>query len=208
MHAAVTLAQRHGVAIGAHPGFADRMNFGRKEIGLSRSSLRRLVEDQVAALAKLAPVRHVKPHGALYNLAARDADTAEAIAQAVQGIDSSLILFALAGSCLVNAGRARGLNVAEEVFADRTYQPNGTLTPRSSSDALIVDENAAVAQVLTMIRTGVVRAVDGTDVKITADTVCLHGDGQNAVAFARRLSAELRRAGVQVTRFTDHSPRR
>ena len=201
MRATVALAQLHGVAIGAHPGFADRKNFGRREVALSEEELGRLVADQVALLRALAQVRQVKPHGALYNLAARDAAAAAVIVLAVRNVDASLVLVGLAGSELVRAGRAGGLRVAEEVFADRTYQCDGTLTPRSRPDALIYDEGAAVAQVLRMIREGVVRATDGTDVPIVADTVCLHGDGAHAVAFARRLRAELAIAGVDVRAF-------
>ncbi len=197
MRAAVTLAQRHGVAIGAHPSFNDRANFGRKEWQLSPAVVYQLVTEQVAALARHAPVRHVKPHGALYNLAARDPDVAGAVASAVAGI-GGLILYALAGSELVRAGRRQGVRVAEEVFADRTYRRDGTLTPRSEPDALIVDESAAVAQVLRMVREGTVVASDGTVAPIVADTVCVHGDGPHAVEFARRLRTELAAAGVTV----------
>ena len=201
MRATIELALKHGVAIGAHPGFADRENFGRKERVLTASSLRELVGTQIAALARLGTLRHVKPHGALYTLAARDAAVAKVIAETVREAAGDLILFALAGSELVRAGRAAGLRVAEEVFADRTYQRDGSLTPRSRPDALITNENLAVAQVLRMVRDGIVRALDGTDVAIQADTVCVHGDGPHAVAFARRLKAELMRAGVDLKSF-------
>lgn len=201
MRETVALAQRHGVAVGAHPGFADRKNFGRRELALPAGELRELVSGQIAALGALAPVRHVKPHGALYNLAARDRAVAEAIAAAVTEAAPGAILFALAGSELVRAGQARGLRVAEEVFADRTYRRDGALTPRSEAGALIADEAAAVAQVLRMVRDGVVRATDGTDVAIRADTVCLHGDGAHAVDFARRLNAELSKAGIALKAF-------
>ncbi len=201
MRVTVALAEKHRVAIGAHPGFADRENFGRKEMLLAPAALHALVVTQIAALARFGPLRHVKPHGALYNLAARDAAVAQVIAEAVRGVDASLVLFGLAGSELVRAGRAAGLQVAEEAFADRTYQRDGSLTPRSHPDALITDEAVAVAQVLQMVREGVVRATDGTEVAIKADTVCLHGDGPHAVAFARRLKAELTRAGVELQPF-------
>jgi UPF0271 protein len=201
MRATVALAQKHGVAIGAHPGFADREHFGRRELALPALEVRALVHAQVTALRELGPVRHVKPHGALYNLAARDAALADAIAVAVAEVDARLVLFGLAGSELLRAGRARGLRVASEVFADRTYQADGSLTPRTRSDALIHDEAIAVAQVLRMIREGVVRATDGTDVPIRADTVCLHGDGPDPVAFARRLKIGLGAAGIAVKTF-------
>ena len=198
MRATVALAQRHGVAIGAHPGFADRANFGRKEMRLSADALRRLVIEQVAALARLAPLRHVKPHGALYTLAARDRGVADTLAEAVASIGTDFVLFALAGSELVRSGRRCGLRVAEEAFADRTYRRDGTLTPRGEPGALIADEAAAVAQVLSLARDGVVRAADDTEVLLKADTICLHGDGPHAVAFARRLRSELAAAGIRL----------
>ena len=198
MRTTVALALKHGVAIGAHPGFADRPNFGRRELATTPDEVRALITAQTAALRALGPVRHVKVHGALYNLAAREPSLADAVADAVRAIDPALILFALAGSELVRAGRERGLKVASEVFADRTYQRDGSLTPRSQPNALIADENAAVAQVLRMITDGVVRAVDGTDVPIIADTICVHGDGSHAVAFARRLKGELCQAGIEL----------
>ena len=201
MRATVALALQHGVAFGAHPGYADRENFGRREMALTPAALRELVTTQIAALARFGPLRHVKPHGALYNLAARDAAVAKVIAEAVHAVDASLILFGLAGSELVRAGRAAGLRVAEEVFADRTYQRDGSLTPRTQAGALITDEAVAVAQVLRMVREGMVRATNGTDVAIKADTVCVHGDGPHAVAFARRLKAELTRAGIELRPF-------
>ncbi len=201
MKATVALALRHGVAIGAHPGYADRENFGRVERSLSAGALRELVTSQIAALARFGKLRHVKPHGALYNQAARDPGVARVVAVAVREVNPALVLFALAGSELARAGREAGLAVAEEVFADRSYQRDGSLTPRSAAGALITDENVAVAQVLRMMREGVVRATDGTDVAIRADTVCVHGDGPHAVAFARRLNAELRSAGMNLKSF-------
>ncbi|MEI8089810.1 MAG: 5-oxoprolinase subunit PxpA [Opitutaceae bacterium] len=202
MRATVALAQAHGVGVGAHPGFADRANFGRLEHALSACALHDLVTGQIETLRELGPVRHVKPHGALYNLAARDRVVAEVFAEAVYACDPSLILFGLAGSELVRAGQARGLRVANEVFADRTYQPDGSLTPRSRSDSLITNEAAAVAQMMRMVREGVVRATDGRSVAVLADTVCLHGDGLHAVAFARRLGVELRAAGIALRKWS------
>lgn len=206
MRATVELALRHGVAIGAHPGFADREHFGRRELLVTPEEVFQLVLAQVRALQRIAAgagarVRHVKLHGALYNLAARDAAIAEAAAYAVRDAGPELIWFALAGSAHVSAGRECGLAVASEVFADRTYQADGSLTSRSRADALITDEDVAVAQVLRMVREGKVCATSGADVVITADTVCLHGDGAHAVAFARRLRAKLAAAGVEARRF-------
>ena len=201
MRETVALAEAHGVAVGAHPGFLDRENFGRREQELTPGELHELVTSQIEALRGCGSVRHVKPHGALYNQAARDPEMAKIIAEAVYGIDPKLILFGLAGSELVRAGRKRGLRVASEVFADRTYQADGSLTPRSRSDAVITDEAAAVAQVLRMVADGLVRSTDGSTVPIEADTVCLHGDGPKAVAMARRLNEALRESGIELRRF-------
>ena len=201
MRATVALAMEHGVAVGAHPGLADRVNFGRREIPVSPAEVHGLVLEQTRTLLALARVRHVKPHGALYNMAARDTLLARAVASAVYEADPRLILFALAGSRLLEAGRVCGLQVASEVFADRTYQADGSLTPRTQPDALITDEEVAVAQVLRMVREGRVRATDGTEVAIQADTVCLHGDGPHPVVFARRLRGGLTAAGIAVKAY-------
>jgi UPF0271 protein len=206
MRATVALALRHGVAIGAHPGFADRANFGRIELPVTPGEVRGLVQEQVLRLQLLvrgagARLVHVKPHGALYNMAARDARLARAVAQAVYEVDPRLVLFGLAGSQLVAAGEACGLAVAQEVFADRTYQADGSLTPRARPDAMITDEAAAVAQVRRMVREGWVRATDGREVSIQADTICVHGDGEHAVGFARRLRVELAAAGITIGSF-------
>ena len=201
MRETVAMAEAHGVAVGAHPGFLDRENFGRREQKLTACALHELVTSQIEALRGCGNVQHVKPHGALYNQAARDPGMAEIIADAIYGIDPNLILFGLAGSELVRAGRKRGLRVASEVFADRTYQADGSLTPRSRSDAVITDEAAAVAQVLRMVADGLVRSTDGSPVPIEADTVCLHGDGPKAVAMARRLNEALRESGIKLRRF-------
>ncbi len=201
MRATIALAQQYGVAIGAHPGFADREHFGRRELALDPDDVRALVAAQISLLRTFGPVRHVKAHGALYNLAARDAALAEAVVEAVRDVDASLTLFVLPHSALAHAATAHGLRIVNEVFADRSYQSDGSLTPRSQPNALIDDEAVAVAQVLRMAREGFVRATDGTDVAIIADTVCLHGDGPHPVAFARRLLAELSAAGVEVKAF-------
>ena len=205
MRATVALAKRYGVAIGAHPGYKDRENFGRRELALAHDDVRALVAAQIAALRAFSPVRHVKVHGALYNLAARDPATAAAVADAVCESGDELILFVLPNSELSRAARERGLRVANEVFADRTYQRDGSLTPRSRPEALIHEADAAVAQVLRMIRQGVVRASDGADVPIAADTVCLHGDGPDPVGFARRLRAKLAAIGIEVRAFDAES---
>jgi UPF0271 protein len=200
MRATVALAQRHGTAIGAHPGFADRENFGRLELRLSPDEITRLVRGQVEALRALAPLRHVKPHGALYNLAAREPAVARAVAEAVRDTDATLVLVGLAGSASLAAGRAAGLRVAGEFFADRGYAPDGVLAPRGTPAALLSPE-AAVAQVLRWAETGKVRATDGTDIAIGAETVCVHGDGPHALELARALRAALTSAGVALRAF-------
>jgi 5-oxoprolinase (ATP-hydrolysing) subunit A len=206
MGATVALAQRHQVAIGAHPSLDDRENFGRRELPVTPGEAHLLVLTQTRRLQMIARqggarVGHVKPHGALYNMAARDAVLAQAVANAVYEADPRLVLYGLAGSFLLAAGRACGLRVASEVFADRTYQRDGSLTPRSQPGALIHSEDAAVGQVLRMIQVGTVRATDGTDLPIQPDTVCLHGDGANPVAFAQSLKRELVKAGIEVKAF-------
>jgi UPF0271 protein len=205
MRATVALALQHGVAVGAHPGLADRANFGRVEQPLTSAQARGLVLRQVERLQAVAgaagtQVGHVKPHGALYNMAARDAGLAQAVAEAVYEVDSRLVLVGLAGSRLVEAGQACGLRVMHEVFADRTYQADGSLTPRHRPEALITEAARAAAQVLRMVREGRVRATDGSEVAIRADTVCLHGDGSHAVEFARAIVSALNSAGVQIRR--------
>ncbi len=203
MRATVRAARQHGVAIGAHPGFADREHFGRRELALPPAEIGALVYAQVAelraiALTEGAKLTHVKPHGALYNLAARDVAVADVVAAAVARVDAGLWLYGLAGGQLLAAGRSHGLRVAAEVFADRTYQPDGSLTPRDRSGAVITTVADAVPQVLRLLREGRVRAVTGEDLIIAADTVCLHGDGAGAAVFARGLRAGLLAAGVQL----------
>jgi UPF0271 protein len=204
MRATIALARQHGVALGAHPGFADRENFGRRELAISPRDAGELVVAQVEQLRSIArdsgaDVTHVKLHGALYNLAARDRALAAGIVAALWRTAWRPLLFVLAGSELELVARETDpARVVSEVFADRTYQPDGSLTPRAMPEALITDADAAVAQVLGMVRDGVVRATDGSEVAIRADTLCLHGDGAQAVAFARRLRNELAAAGIAV----------
>jgi 5-oxoprolinase (ATP-hydrolysing) subunit A len=206
MQSTVELAVKHGVAIGAHPSLDDRENFGRRELPVTPGQVRALVVAQTRLLQAIArqsgaKVRHVKPHGALYNMCARDAALAEAVAGAVAEVDPALILFGLAGSRLVEAGRARGLTVASEVFADRTYQADGSLTPRARADAFLETSTATWEQVQRIVRERRVRATTGELVPIAADTICIHGDGRHALFFAQRLRRELRDLGVQVKAF-------
>ncbi len=203
MRATVALCLRHGVAIGAHPSFVDREHFGRRELDLGVGAIHVLVLAQVRRLAAVceaagARLRHVKPHGALYNLAARDADVADAIAAAVQAIDPALWLYALSGSALAEAGRLAGLPVAEEAFAERRYTAEGRLVSRDRPGAVIDDLDASLAQVRTMLREQAVIALDGGRVPLRADTLCLHGDRPDAARFAASLRAALEAEGVRV----------
>lgn len=203
MHKTVKLALKYGVAIGAHPGLPDLAGFGRRKLDISPQEAYDLVVYQLGALnafvqAEGAKMQHVKPHGALYNMAAKDLALAEAIAEAVYKVDSGLILFGLAGSKLIKAGKKIGLNIAEEVFSDRTYQSDGSLTPRGLTDALITDERQAIKQVIRMVKEGKVWSQQGEEVVIKADTVCIHGDGKHALEFARLIRQELQAAGIMV----------
>lgn len=204
MRATVDLCLRHGVAIGAHPAFDDRGHFGRRMLPVTPAQARALVARQVEALAEAcaatgARMHHVKPHGALYNLAARDRDIADAVAAAVFGADPSLVLYGLAHSQSTAAGEAAGLRVAHEVFAERRYERDATLTPRGHADAVIADIEAALRQVRSMLQEGVVVARTGERVPIRADTLCLHGDRPDAVAFARALRAALEADGIAIS---------
>ncbi len=203
MDRTVKLAKKHGVGVGAHPGFPDLAGFGRRMIDFSPNEIYQMVVYQIGGLQAFCTIhdvkiQHVKPHGALYNLAARDKEAAGAIAKAVYDVDSTLLLYGLAGGELLTAGRKLGLRVASEVFADRTYQHDGSLTPRREAGALIDNVDDAVAQVEKMVHDGAVEAVDGDFVGIAADTVCVHGDGGNAVTFAKRLHGALRDSGITV----------
>lgn len=191
------------VAIGAHPSFLDREHFGRREMTLPESDIYAGVLYQIGALDALARaaggrLAHVKPHGALYNQAARDTRIAAAIAAAVRAFDPALAVYGLAGGALTAAAREAGLHAVEEVFADRGYRADGSLVPRSEPGALIEDEAEMIARTLQMVRDGTVRAVGGQTVPLTAQTVCLHGDGAHALAFAQRMRAALAAAGIAV----------
>lgn len=201
--ASIRAAHERGVAVGAHPSFADRTNFGRKEITLPAVEVFALVAYQLGAFHALATAagaraNHVKAHGALYNMAVRDGEMAEAIAHAVLAIDSSLLFFAPGESVLERAAQSAKLRVVREVFADRNYLADGSLVPRTRPDALLHDPEEAAGRVLRMLRDGVVRSVDGTDVEVRAETICVHGDTPGAVAFVRALRASLENNGVSI----------
>jgi len=197
----VAAALARGVAIGAHPSYPDRDNFGRSEMQLSPDDVRADLIYQIGALDALVKAQggrlhHVKPHGALYNQAARDPVLADAIAAAVLDVDPSLALYGLAGSELLRAAERAGLRAVAEVFTDRGYRADGSLVPRSQPGAFIHDVDEAVARTLRMVAQGVVVAVSGETVPLQAQTICLHGDGPHALAFARAIHAALTEAGV------------
>ena len=199
----VELALEKGVAVGAHPSFPDLQGFGRREMKMSAEEIFDIVLYQIAAVkgiceASGGKLRHVKPHGALYNQSARDETLAEAIAAAVKAIDKNLILYGLSGSCLIAAAKNAKLSSASEVFADRTYQTNGSLTPRSEKNALISETEKAVSQVLQMISEKTVTTTTGEKVSLRAETVCIHGDGKNALAFAKTVNAVLKENNVKI----------
>lgn len=203
MQRTLALAIEHQLAIGAHPGFADKANFGRTEVLIPLNEVFDLVITQVQLLQQMAVemgarLNHVKPHGALYNMSARDALLANTIAKAVYTVDSELVLFGLSGSHSISEAEKIGLRTASEVFADRTYQPNGSLTPRSAANALIGSEEECLQQVLQMIEQKTVTATNQQAVPIVADTVCLHGDGEHALDFARAIFHKLQQHRIQI----------
>jgi 5-oxoprolinase (ATP-hydrolysing) subunit A len=203
MRKTVQLCLQHNVAIGAHPGLPDLVGFGRRDMAVSPEEVYDMVVYQMGALqafvqAEGGTLHHVKPHGALYNMAAVNINLAEAIAEAIYKVKPDAILYGLSGSELIKAGIRLGLQTANEVFADRTYQQNGTLTSRKLPHALITDHEAAVQQVLRMVKEGKVRSQQGQDIGILADTICIHGDGLHALEFASHIKSALRNEGIQV----------
>jgi len=203
MRETVLLAREHGVAVGAHPSFPDREGFGRRDLQLPPQQIEDMVVCQIEALAAIAAeegvqLQHVKPHGALFNVAVRDRSVAEAIARATALVNPALILFGLPASELIAAGRAAGLQTACEVFADRAYRPDGTLVPRTQPGAVIDDAAQVLTRVAAIAREHAVIAIDGTRVPITLDTICVHGDTPGAAALAARIRATLAASGIDV----------
>ena len=203
MRRSIETARDHKVAVGAHPSLFDRENFGRKELSVRPDEIFDAVVYQLGifqAIADAAGVcpNHVKPHGALYNMAVRDRELADAIGRGVAKIDTKLILFAPQHSALARGGTANGLQIAHEAFADRNYLSDGSLVPRTRSDALLHDPEEAAARVVRMLRDGRVKSVDGADVDVRAETVCVHGDTPGAVDFARVLKSRLEEENVSL----------
>jgi 5-oxoprolinase (ATP-hydrolysing) subunit A len=204
MRRTVETAIEKNVAVGAHPSFPDLQGFGRREMKMSPSEIFDIVLYQISALkgiceASGAKLHHVKPHGALYNQAAKDKRLAEAIAKAVFALDKNLILYGLSGSFLISEAEKFGLKTASEVFADRTYKSDGSLTARSEENALITDTNQAVEQVLQMIKSKTVTAINSEKIPIRAETVCIHGDSEHALEFAREINRSLRENDILIS---------
>lgn len=204
MRQCVRWALANGVAIGAHPSFPDRENFGRSTMHLPPDEIVAGMLYQIGALAAIVKAEggtlaHVKAHGALYNQAVKEPALADALCEAVRLFDPGLRFFGLAGSGMIAAARRAGLTPVEEVFADRGYQPDGSLVPRSQPGALIEDEAQALAQTLSLVRDRQVRAIDGSTVAVNAQSVCLHGDGAHALAFAQRIRERLATEGIRVS---------
>ena len=203
LRATVRRAKVHGVAVGAHPSFPDLAGFGRREMKMSPHEAEDLVLYQIAAVAGVAqvegvPLQHVKPHGALYNMAALDSALAGAIARAVAAFSQSLILLGPPGSELLTAGRAAGLRVAGECFADRAYEPDGSLVSRRKPGAIIQNVDAVVERTVRMAKDGTVVAIDGSIIQVAAETICVHGDTPGADELAAKIRAALQAAGIAV----------
>lgn len=208
MHRTVKLAKEYDVAVGAHPSFPDRVGFGRREMSASPAEIRDDVMYQVGALlafckAEGVPLRHVKPHGALYNMAAREIEVARAIAAAVRSVDPSLYLVCLCGSNLVAAAKEAGLPYAEEAFADRGYRKDGKLVPRREHGAVLVEPAEVAERVVRMVRDGEVTTVDGMDIAIAPKTICVHGDTPGAVKMLRAIRALAGKEGIRIKAFSE-----
>lgn len=206
MAATVATAVREGVSLGAHPGFPDLMGFGRREMKITPEEAKAYMIYQIGALeafarAAGARLHHVKAHGALYNMAAKDDQLAKAIADAVKAVNPGLVLMGLANSCLTKAGEEAGLQVAYEVFADRAYNPDGTLVARSHPGAMIEDADLAIQRVIRMVKEGKVETITGEDISIRADSICVHGDSPKALEFVKKIKKRLQEEGITVAVF-------
>jgi UPF0271 protein len=205
MKKTVDLAKKYGVNIGAHPGFPDMIGFGRRNMQVSNEEAKAYVQYQIGALYAFCksaevPLTHVKPHGALYNMAAKDYSLAKAICEAIYEIDRNLALFALSNSEMVLAAHDTGLKVYKEVFADRAYEEDGSLVARVKKGAFITDEKLAIRRVVRMIKEGKVEAITGNDIDIEVDTICIHGDGAKALEFAEQIYNILKEEGIHIRR--------
>lgn len=197
------MAAESGVAAGAHPGYQDLVGFGRRNMNVAPAEVTDIVMYQIGALevfcrANGIAMQHVKPHGAMYNMAEKDDKLAEAICRGIKAVNPDLILLGPGSGKMVKAAKALGLKTAGEVFADRAYMEDGTLVPRSQEGAMITDEEEAVARVLEMVQKGTVTAITGKKIAVQADSICVHGDGQKALLFVQKIRSELEKAGVVI----------
>jgi UPF0271 protein len=200
----VLLAKKFNVAIGAHPSYPDKANFGRKEMDLPLQEIKDLVIEQIQIVKKIAAeaglsLHHVKPHGALYNQAARNINIATIIAEAVKEVDASLVLFGLANSESGEAAEKVGLTFYNEVFADRTYTEQGQLTPRTEPNAMITTDEEAIRQVMQMLREETVTSINRKIIPIQADTICIHGDGEHALSFAEQINTLIKKSNIKIS---------
>jgi len=206
MKETIDLCLKYNVTIGAHPSFPDRENFGRTYMSIPLVEVSKIVADQIEMLKNIADTQgarlhHVKPHGALYNMAAKDSALANCIASAIKILDANLVLYGLSQSAMISEAQKVNLKVANEVFADRTYQLDGSLTPRTQPNALITNEQDAISQAIRFAKENKVNAVDGVDIELKADTICLHGDGAHAVDFARLIYSRFKVEQIKIQAF-------
>lgn len=203
MDETVKMAAENKIAIGAHPGYADLVGFGRRNMNVAPKEVKAMIQYQIGALQAFCSVyhvtmQHVKPHGALYNMACKDADLARAICEGIYEVNPKLILLALSGSKMIQEAEKIGLKAASEVFADRAYEDDGTLVSRTKQGAMITDLDQAIQQVISMIKEGKVKTINGSYIDIKADSVCVHGDGAKAIEFVSRLREVFDKESIEV----------
>lgn len=208
MDKTVALCKKHGIALGAHPGYPDRENFGRTNMAVTPKQVYDYTLYQLGALAAIAAsqgktLQHIKPHGAMYNMAAKDIELSNAIVDAVRDFDGSLILLALSGSKMIEAATAKDIKYASEVFADRAYESDGTLRARTLEGSMITDENEAIARVIRMVREGKVTAYTGEDIAIEAHSVCIHGDSEKALDFVKALNRAFAENEIMIAKISE-----
>lgn len=203
MQKTVAMCKKNNVSVGAHPGFPDLVGFGRRKMQVSPAELKAMVMYQIGALqafclANGVSLAHVKPHGAMYNMAGKDEKMAMAICEGIYAVNPKLILLGLAGSKLLTAAKKTGLRIAQEVFADRAYEEDGSLVARNKAGAMITDETEAIARVISMIKMQRVQAITGKEIAVKADSICLHGDSPKAVLFAQKIRSALQNEGIKI----------
>ncbi len=208
MQRTLHMAKENGVGIGAHPGYPDLMGFGRRNMAVTPNEIKAYVQYQLGALLAFTisigeKVQHVKPHGAMYNMAAKDYSLAKAIAEAIYEVDKSIILLGLANSEMIKAGEDVGLRVASEVFADRAYNADGTLVSRNVPGAVLHDTNLAIKRVVKMVKEGKVTAISGEDIRINAQSICVHGDNPEAIVFVKEIRQKLEDEGIAISKLSN-----